>query len=137
MEDINLFFSQVQETLNSNLIIWYCIAAFFGTCLASCIGLIVARTPRLIYWQYEQEVNGFLEERGKEMLKNNIISGAVCDVFESEPLPEDSPLWKLENLIITPHICGNSDTYIAKALRVFSDNFQNYIINKKMFNIIV
>lgn len=66
MEDINLFFSQVQETLNSNLIIWYCIAAFFGTCLASCIGLIVARTPKLIYWQYEQEVNGFLKERGKE-----------------------------------------------------------------------
>ncbi|MCP1223876.1 D-2-hydroxyacid dehydrogenase [Sebaldella sp. S0638] len=72
-----------------------------------------------------------------EVLKDNIIAGAVCDVFESEPLPEDSPLWKLENLIITPHICGNSDTYIAKALRVFSDNFQNFISNKKMFNIIV
>ncbi len=72
-----------------------------------------------------------------EILKNNIIAGAVCDVFETEPLSPDSPLWKLENLIITPHICGNSDTYIAKALRVFSDNFQNYINNKKMFNVII
>ena len=71
-----------------------------------------------------------------EILKNNIIAGAVCDVFETEPLSPDSPLWKLENLIITPHICGNSDTYIAKALRVFSDNFQNYINNEKMFNVI-
>ena len=71
-----------------------------------------------------------------EVLKNNIIAGAVCDVFETEPLPADSPLWELENLIITPHICGNSDTYIAKALRVFSDNFQNYINGNKMFNII-
>ena len=71
-----------------------------------------------------------------EVLKNNVIAGAVCDVFETEPLSPDSPLWQLENLIITPHICGNSDTYIAKALRVFSDNFQNYINNKKMFNVI-
>ena len=71
-----------------------------------------------------------------EVLKDNIITGAVCDVFETEPLPQDSLLWKLENLIITPHICGNSDTYIAKALRVFSDNFQNYINNEKMFNVI-
>jgi D-2-hydroxyacid dehydrogenase (NADP+) len=69
-------------------------------------------------------------------LKHNIISGAVCDVFEKEPLPEDSLLWDLENLVITPHICGNSDTYIEKSLRVFSDNFQNYINNKKLFNII-
>ena len=72
-----------------------------------------------------------------EVLKNNVIAGAVCDVFETEPLSPDSPLWQLENLIITPHICGNSDTYIAKALRVFSDNFQNYINNKKMFNVII
>lgn len=72
-----------------------------------------------------------------EVLKNNIISGAVCDVFETEPLPEDSPLWKLDNIIITPHICGNSDEYMSKSLRVFSDNFQNYINNKKMFNVII
>ena len=38
-----------------------------------------------------------------EVLKNNVIAGAVCDVFETEPLSPDSPLWQLENLIITPH----------------------------------
>lgn len=65
MEDINIFFSQMQSALSEHLIIWYAINAFLGMCIASCIGLIVARTPKLLYWRYEQEVNGFLEERGK------------------------------------------------------------------------
>lgn len=71
-----------------------------------------------------------------DVLKNNIISGAVSDVFDKEPLSSDSPLWNLENLIITPHICGSSDIYMEKALKLFLDNFNNYINNDKMFNII-
>lgn len=71
-----------------------------------------------------------------EILKNNVISGAVSDVFETEPLLPDSQLWNLENLIITPHICGSSDIYMEKALKLFLDNFNNYINNDKMFNVI-
>lgn len=40
-------------------------------------------------------------------LKNNLIKGAAIDVFEKEPLSKKSKLWKLPNVIITPHIAGN------------------------------
>lgn len=65
MNTIIEFWGQVSTILNEHLFFWYAINAFIGTCIASCIGLIVARTPNLLYWGYEQEVNGFLEERGK------------------------------------------------------------------------
>lgn len=66
MNEIQQFWEQASLMLKEHIIIWYCINAFIGTCIASCIGLIVARTPNLLYWTYEQEVNGFLEERGKQ-----------------------------------------------------------------------
>lgn len=65
MNTIIEFWEQASGVLKEHIFVWYSINAFLGTCLASCIGLIVARTPNLLYWGYEQEVNGFLEERGK------------------------------------------------------------------------
>ena len=44
-------------------------------------------------------------------LKEGWIAGAALDVFEEEPLPEDSEFWKLENIIITPHVSGSSPNY--------------------------
>lgn len=41
-----------------------------------------------------------------DVLQKKIIRAAACDVFEQEPLPSDSPLWSLENLVITPHTAG-------------------------------
>ena len=72
-----------------------------------------------------------------EILKGQIIKGAVSDVFETEPLPEDSKLWELDNLIITPHICGASDIYIEKGILLFLENFKNYISGNEMFNRVV
>ena len=72
-----------------------------------------------------------------EVLKDGIIKGAVSDVFETEPLPEDSKLWELENLIITPHICGASDIYIEKGILLFLENFKNYVSGNEVFNRVV
>lgn len=72
-----------------------------------------------------------------EVLKNGIIKGAVSDVFELEPLPEDSKLWELDNLIITPHICGASDIYIEKGILLFLENFKNYVSGNGVFNRVV
>ncbi len=51
----------------------------------------------------------------------------IGDVFFEEPLPEDSPLWHLENVIMTPHICGESVNYLEKCLEVIGVNLPLFI----------
>ncbi len=67
-------------------------------------------------------------------LEDGTIAGAASDVFESEPLPEDSPLWKQPNLIISPHIAGNTDDYNTKAAQVFIANLERYLARKDLLN---
>ena len=49
------------------------------------------------------------------------------DVFFTEPLPPDSPLWRMENVIITPHIGGMSDIYADQALPIIEVNLRRYL----------
>lgn len=60
-------------------------------------------------------------------LQDGLIGGAVLDVFEEEPLPLSSPLWEMQNVLITPHVAGTTQHYIEKALDVFRDNFLSYV----------
>ncbi|MBP2630100.1 MAG: Glyoxylate reductase [Firmicutes bacterium] len=69
-------------------------------------------------------------------LETGVIKGAALDVFNQEPLPEDSPLWTVENLIITPHIAANSPYYIDRALKLFIENLSKFYNNAEMLNII-
>ncbi len=62
------------------------------------------------------------------------IAGAALDVFEEEPLPSSSPLWNLDNMIITPHISGNSARYHEKAAALFAENLQRYLSNRPLLN---
>lgn len=55
------------------------------------------------------------------------IAGAALDVFAQEPLPPDSPLWRAERLLVTPHVSGFSADYRARAARVFADNLARYL----------
>lgn len=55
-------------------------------------------------------------------LENGQLGGAVLDVFEKEPLPERSPLWDAPNLLITPHVAGTTDRFMARALQLFREN---------------
>jgi phosphoglycerate dehydrogenase-like enzyme len=62
-----------------------------------------------------------------QALRDGKLAGAALDVFEQEPLPESSPLWQLDNLLITPHIAGGSQ-YEAKYIReIFRENFARYV----------
>ena len=59
-------------------------------------------------------------------LAEKIIRGAVLDVFEKEPLPEESELWKLDNLMITPHISGRIPNFIDRSLKFFPEIYTAY-----------
>jgi D-2-hydroxyacid dehydrogenase (NADP+) len=69
-------------------------------------------------------------------LQEGWIAGAGLDVFETEPLPEDSPLWELENLIITSHYAGVTPHYHERALGVFLDNLRRYYSGVPLRNIV-
>ena len=60
-------------------------------------------------------------------LKNNRIAGAALDTFQQEPLPKDSPLWDMDNVMLTPHIGGLSDIYAHQALDVFRHNLKLFL----------
>jgi len=66
------------------------------------------------------------EEALVEALKNRTIAGAGLDVFHEEPLPPESPLWDMENVIITPHNAGISPHYTERAMGLFVESFKNY-----------
>lgn len=67
-------------------------------------------------------------------LQSGQIAGAAMDVFASEPLPADSPLWKQRNLIISPHIAGNTGDYNEKAAAMFIENLKRYLAGDTLFN---
>jgi phosphoglycerate dehydrogenase-like enzyme len=72
-----------------------------------------------------------------DALKSNRIGGMVADVYEEEPLPEDSPLWKLENVILAPHIAGVSPNYMKRAMDVIRHNLKVYVSQSgEMMNVI-
>ena len=64
------------------------------------------------------------------------IGGAGLDVFEKEPLPADSPLWDMENVIITPHYSGRTPRYDERAMSIFLDNLQRYRTGQPLRNVV-
>jgi phosphoglycerate dehydrogenase-like enzyme len=64
------------------------------------------------------------------------IAGAALDVFEEEPLPATSPLWNLENVIISPHTSGNNALYHEKAASLFAENLRRYVEKRPLLNLL-
>lgn len=62
-----------------------------------------------------------------QALKNKTIAAAALDVFEKEPLPESSPLWDLENALITPHIAGFTDKVWERQYAFFTENLKRFL----------
>ncbi len=59
-----------------------------------------------------------------EALRDHTIAGAALDVFAKEPLPQDSPLWGLENLLITPHTAAVTDKLWERHYALISENLR-------------
>ena len=68
------------------------------------------------------------------MFREHKIAGAALDVFPVEPLPPDSPLWKLPNVILSPHIAGFSPHYDERAAGLFIQNLQRYLDELPLYN---
>jgi phosphoglycerate dehydrogenase-like enzyme len=69
-------------------------------------------------------------------LKEKRIAGAGLDVFSQEPLPPESELWGLENVIVTPHISGGTPRYMERVVGLFCDNLQRYAADEPLVNVV-
>ena len=74
------------------------------------------------------------------VLMEGHLQGAVLDVFEAEPLSEKSPLWNMENVLLTPHIAGPSfggNTKVEKQIwDICMENLERYLNGQKLRNIV-
>ncbi len=71
-------------------------------------------------------------------LQSGHLGGAVLDVFAVEPLPADSPLWDMENVIITPHISGSDNDPINSAAiyEIFRVNLSHYLAGQPLTHVV-
>lgn len=69
-------------------------------------------------------------------LKEHWIGGAGLDVTTPEPLPQDSPLWELPNVILTPHISGLSPANDKRKFEIFYRNLKHYMAGEPMENVV-
>ena len=67
-------------------------------------------------------------------LRSGHIAGAALDVFATEPLPDDSPLWDMDNVIITPHSSGASEKSELRSEEIFLENLACFIDGNRMKN---
>ena len=71
-----------------------------------------------------------------EALQEGQIAGAALDVFVEEPLPEDSPLWELENVIITPHNSWSTPHLKEREAALFLENLRHYLRDEPLRNVV-
>lgn len=69
-------------------------------------------------------------------LRAGEIAGAGLDVFEIEPLPADHPLWKFDNVILTPHVAGQSPRVAGRHLAVLLDNVGRFVRGEPLANVV-
>lgn len=76
-----------------------------------------------------------------QALEENLYSGhfsaAILDVFDPEPLPSDSTLWTVPNLIVTPHVSADDgDSYVPLTLDLVFQNMKRYLANEPLINVV-
>jgi phosphoglycerate dehydrogenase-like enzyme len=69
-------------------------------------------------------------------LKKGWLAGAGLDVFETEPLPADSPLWGMENVILSPHVSGMTPAYDERATDLFAANLRRFLTGERLMNLV-
>lgn len=71
-----------------------------------------------------------------DALREGRLAGAGLDVFEQEPLPDDSPLWNLQNVVITPHLAGASPGRPGRNLEIVLENLQRFVDGRPLLSVV-
>ena len=74
------------------------------------------------------------EEALVEALREGRLAGAVLDVFAEEPLPPESPLWELPNVLLAPHTAARSVHELERIVDLFCDNLGRYLRGEELRN---
>ncbi|MSQ10259.1 MAG: hypothetical protein EXR52_04555 [Dehalococcoidia bacterium] len=69
-------------------------------------------------------------------LQQRLIAGAALDVFAQEPLPEASPLWGLDNALLSAHVSGFTPDYDERCTGLFVENLQRYLDGRPLLNLV-
>jgi phosphoglycerate dehydrogenase-like enzyme len=69
-------------------------------------------------------------------LQEGRIGAAALDVFEEEPLPKDSPLWSMSNVIVSPHMAGDFAGWREALVELFVENLQRYLTGRPLKNVV-
>jgi phosphoglycerate dehydrogenase-like enzyme len=69
-------------------------------------------------------------------LDDKLIAGAALDVYEIEPLPPEHPLWRMPNIILTPHIAAMSERVPERHLEVLLENVRRFATGKEPINLV-
>jgi phosphoglycerate dehydrogenase-like enzyme len=72
----------------------------------------------------------------RRALESGWIAGAVLDVFNEEPLPPDSPMFEVPNLVVTPHTSWSSDRVVERGIELFIDNLGRYLAGEPLRNVV-
>jgi phosphoglycerate dehydrogenase-like enzyme len=71
-----------------------------------------------------------------DALERGALAGAGLDVTEEEPLPPESPLWAMPNVIMTPHVSGLGPRYWERAMALFSRNLRAFVAGAPLENVV-
>jgi phosphoglycerate dehydrogenase-like enzyme len=69
-------------------------------------------------------------------LKERRIKGAALDVFDQEPLPEENPLYKLDNVLLSPHCADHTPDWLDRAMQFFLDQFERFRKGEPLLNVV-
>jgi phosphoglycerate dehydrogenase-like enzyme len=71
-----------------------------------------------------------------EALLGGVIAGAALDVFETEPLPAESPLWRMPNVLVSPHRAGDHEGWERDVVALFVDNLRRFVAGQPLRNVV-
>jgi len=71
-----------------------------------------------------------------DALEGGRLRGAALDVFQREPLPADSPLWRLPGVLVTPHVSATTPRFWEREVELIRDNVARYLAGRALRNLV-